>query len=67
MNKYDYFFIAGLALWLIETWMFGWNAEPSGIPEKMFDAVSLFLVGYGGLCGLVSSINTNLNITIKNI
>lgn len=60
MNKYDYFVIGGLALWLIETMAFGWNEEALTVPEKMFDTISLGLALYGGIGGIASAVKTTV-------
>lgn len=55
MNKYDYFFIAGCALWLIETAFFGWNSVAKSVPEEMFNSISFILILYGAIGSLVRS------------
>lgn len=62
LNKYDYFLLAGLALWLAETWAFGWNETAQSVPEKMLDAVSLFLVLYGFIGGVAAAVKTEIHL-----
>jgi hypothetical protein len=62
INKYDIFFLCGIAVWLLETWYFGWNESAVTVPEKMFDTLSLILIAYGTIGGIGSSIKTDLHI-----
>ncbi len=55
MDKFDYMLLGGLALWLMETACFGWNLYSSGVPESMFNTISLCLMFYGFFGGLIAA------------
>lgn len=55
MNKFDYIFFGGLAVWLVETACFGWNHDSSGVPESMFNTISLIIGFYGFFGGLIDA------------
>lgn len=62
INKYDWFVLAGLTLWVIETWFFGWNEEAGSVQESMADGVAMVLVVYGAICGMASSMKSEIHI-----
>ncbi len=55
LNKYDYIFLGGLALWLIETMAFGWNLTAHSVPERIFDNISGALMLYGFVAGITTA------------
>lgn len=57
-HKYTILVFAGLAINLIETWLFGWHWHAQSGAEGFWDAVSLTLV----IWGVVGDIATNLHI-----
>ena len=65
MNKYDYFFTAGLILWLLETAYFGWNEEAESVAEEMLNAISLALVGFGAIGSIVKAAKSDVRININ--
>ncbi len=58
-NKYPYLVFIGLALWLAETWYFGWNDKPENEAERVLDIISGILI----IWGLVGDILRNVRIT----
>jgi hypothetical protein len=64
MNKFDYYFLAGIALWFAETAYFGWNQHAQSPMEHMLDTVCLAFVFYGVIGGVVASIKPTTNIRI---
>jgi len=65
MNKYDYFFIAGITLWLVETAFFGWNATSQSGVESMLNEISVILMALGALGSIVHSAAAKVTINIK--
>jgi hypothetical protein len=65
MNKYDYFFIAGLSLWLLETAFFGWNRATQSVPEDMLNQISLIFMAIGAIGSIVRSAAAKVTINIK--
>ena len=47
MNKYNKYFYAGFALWLLETAYFGFNATAQSGAERVFDMVSAAFMAFG--------------------
>lgn len=62
MNKYDWFVVVGLLIWLGETAFFGFNTTAQSGAEKMFDTFSQVLILYGVLCGIATGIKTQVVI-----
>lgn len=58
-NKYPYLVFLGLALWLAETWYFGWNDKPENAAEALLDTISVILIGWG----LIGDLLRNVRIT----
>lgn len=56
MNKYDYIFGAGFALWAVETICFGFNPTPINNAEHFFDVVVQIMMGYGFIQSVVYNI-----------
>ena len=67
MNKFDYFFLGGIALWAIETWLFGFNDVASGNAERLCDMISTGLILYGALGGIGSSIKTEVVLKVGTL
>lgn len=66
MNKYDYFLVAGMALWLIESACFGWNRVAQSTTELIFDRISMIMIGYGAISNFLSQFRSVVNVNIKN-
>jgi len=49
---YDYFVLAGFAIFIAENIYFGWNKTPQSAAETFFDIVSSVLMVYGVLGGI---------------
>jgi hypothetical protein len=67
LNKYDWIFLGGIALWLIETMAFGWNMQAQSTPEWMFDAIAGVLMLYGFIAGIVASLGPRTTINCKEL
>lgn len=57
-NKYFALFVIGFLIWVSETIIFGFNAEPQSGIEGFLDTASLILMGFGAIGDLL----TNLRI-----
>lgn len=64
MNKFDYFFVAGISFWALETWLFGFNDVATSSAERLCDTISLCLVLYGAFGGIGSSIKTEVVLKV---
>ena len=61
-NKYIYIIIIGWALWIGETWYFGWNDKPINNIEKTLDILSTFLILWGVIGDLTKNVTIQKNI-----
>ena len=62
MNKYDWFVIVSLIVWVAETAFFGFHAVAITPLEHLLDQVCLILTIYGGLGGVATAIKTQVFI-----
>lgn len=65
-NKYPWLVLAGLAIWLIETWLFGWNDRPESGAEKFWDVFSMVLIIWGLVGDVLRNVDVHKNVTENN-
>jgi hypothetical protein len=56
MNRFTILVFAGLALWIVETAMFGFNDKPGSGQEKMLDQLSMILIWWGIIGDILSGV-----------
>lgn len=66
-HKYDLIFFAGFIFWLGSSAYFGWNKEPINVYEEFADLISLILMSYGFLNGLVRGIKSEITFQVKHL
>lgn len=62
---YSVLLIAGVILWIGETWFFGWNSEPQSTAEKMLDFISQGMIIYGGLGSILNGLTISKDTIIN--
>lgn len=65
MNKYDFIFLSGIALWILETWVFGWNRVAQSVPEMMLDRISMVLIGYGAISTFITQLRSPVVVNVN--
>lgn len=62
-RKYLYLAMAGLALNLVETWLFGWHWKAQSGAESFWDSFSLILVVWGVIGDIASNVQIHKHHT----
>lgn len=57
-RKHQIIIAIGVAIWLIETAVFGWNAKPGSVAEARWDGFAIVVI----LWGIIGDIFSNLEI-----
>lgn len=63
-NKFDFLFLASLALWFGETWYFGWNATPINGLEGMLDSLATVGILVGAIGSFLYGVSKNLKPSV---
>ena len=70
ITKFDIVLLASIILYFLENMYFGWNATPSGVPEKIVDGIVLVGLFYGSIGAFLhtigNAIRPNVNITLND-